>query len=451
MTENNQPRVSDLIFSSATDEIKRFTKESRRSALTVTNRLKSIDQDAAFVKRVQEFYEFPLIANERCGSWYIDPEDKAQSAYFKSTDGHAGQWSFSLRRLNLHVLESIAQHEGCIIVDSTRRGKSMPDALSKTIPIWITVINKLLGVDVSYRHALRTPDTVVPPSEHSQMAARIDGFFEQLKSLNLDLSDIEQGIGSPMVPFWITQDQHLPYFEWPADHYPIFLCTASRRVPGGEDSENGYIQGAADDHESWAHGLTAELFWKHKARLLDTAEDELPSLIAEIVQNQSAGITQSTLVRPTTQLYVSTLDSALVSLDDVTVLITISPQAPSLPEGTDTKHIHLTCAAGKVGSRQLRHEIPKIQPVLDAVLNDAATRSSARILVACPSGKDHSIGVALAVLCLYADDQGDLVPRNDRTMTKDYIKQRLSWLSVSMPDANPSRTTLQSVNAVLLG
>jgi len=112
MTETKQPRVSELIFSSATDEIKRFAKESRRSALSVTNRLKSIDQDAAFVKRVHEFYELPLIANERCGSWYIDPKDKAQSAYFKSTDGHAGQWSFSLRRLNLQVLDSIARHQG---------------------------------------------------------------------------------------------------------------------------------------------------------------------------------------------------------------------------------------------------------------------------------------------------------------------------------------------------
>jgi len=222
-------------------------------------------------------------------------------------------------------------------------------------------------------------------------------------------------------------------------------------VPGGEDSENGYIQGAADDHESWAHGLTAELFWKHKARLLNTAEDELPTLIASIAQNHSTGTTESTLVKPTTQLYVSTIDSAVVPLDNVTVLITISPQAPEPLQGTKTKHVHLTCAAGKVGSRQLRNELPKILPVLDAVLNDSPTRASTHILIACPSGKDHSIGAALAVLCLYANDAGNLVPENERTMTKDYIKQRLSWLSVSMPDANPSRATLQSVNAVLLG
>ena len=46
-----------------------------------------------------------MIANERCGSWYVEPRLKKGSAYFKSTDGHWGQWGFSLRRLNLEVLK----------------------------------------------------------------------------------------------------------------------------------------------------------------------------------------------------------------------------------------------------------------------------------------------------------------------------------------------------------
>lgn len=34
------------------------------------------------------------------------------SAYFKSTDGHAGEWNFSLRRLNLQVLEAVGVYGG---------------------------------------------------------------------------------------------------------------------------------------------------------------------------------------------------------------------------------------------------------------------------------------------------------------------------------------------------
>ena len=32
-----------------------------------------------------------------------------------------------------------------ILVDSTRRGKRMPDALSKTVPIWCAVINRFVS------------------------------------------------------------------------------------------------------------------------------------------------------------------------------------------------------------------------------------------------------------------------------------------------------------------
>lgn len=55
----------------------------------------------------------------------MPPDLKAGSAYFKSTDGHFGQWSFNLRRLNLQVLEIVGREGGGIVVDSTRRGKRM--------------------------------------------------------------------------------------------------------------------------------------------------------------------------------------------------------------------------------------------------------------------------------------------------------------------------------------
>lgn len=106
--------IDRLIFPSASRSITQFLTDSRRSALTISARLKSIDQDAQFVQKVQAAYNLPLIANERCGSWYIDPVSKAQSAYFKSTDGHTGQWSLSLRRLNLQVLEAISHGDGCV-------------------------------------------------------------------------------------------------------------------------------------------------------------------------------------------------------------------------------------------------------------------------------------------------------------------------------------------------
>lgn len=104
--------VSDIEFPSAAVSVSQLLSSLRRAALSVSNRLRSIEADARFVHDVADHYGLPLVANERCGSWYIDPTQKAGSAYFKSTDGHTGEWSFSSRRLNLQILSLARVHGG---------------------------------------------------------------------------------------------------------------------------------------------------------------------------------------------------------------------------------------------------------------------------------------------------------------------------------------------------
>ncbi|KAL9050600.1 MAG: hypothetical protein Q9206_005023 [Seirophora lacunosa] len=172
---------SSLLLPPASVNISRALSSLSRTSLSISNRLSSIHHDSLFVRQMAERYQLPLIANERCGSWYIPPDIKSGSAYFKSTDGHQGQWAFSPRRLNLHVLNIVEKHGGCIIVDSTRRGKSMPDALSKTVPIWCAVMNSLLFGKNCECAGIYTPDEVVSPSEHSQIEARLDTFIQEAK------------------------------------------------------------------------------------------------------------------------------------------------------------------------------------------------------------------------------------------------------------------------------
>jgi tRNA A64-2'-O-ribosylphosphate transferase len=106
------PTLDSLHFPSAQQSISQTLSSLRRSALSVSNRLQSIETDAKFVQEVAENYGLPLVANERCGSWYIPPTTKVGSAYFKSTDGHSGQWDFSCRRLNLQLLPLVKDHGG---------------------------------------------------------------------------------------------------------------------------------------------------------------------------------------------------------------------------------------------------------------------------------------------------------------------------------------------------
>jgi tRNA A64-2'-O-ribosylphosphate transferase len=103
---------SDLIFPSQSLNFSSTLHSLKRSALSITNRLSSITSDSSFVISVSEAYNLPLVANERCGSWYIPPEKKSGGVYFKSTDGHMNQWSFNLRRLNLQVLDLVGGGAG---------------------------------------------------------------------------------------------------------------------------------------------------------------------------------------------------------------------------------------------------------------------------------------------------------------------------------------------------
>lgn len=103
---------SDLLFPTAHTTLNSTLTSLKRKDLSISHRLHSILSDAAFVEKVASTYQFPLVANERCGSWYVSPAHKAGSAYFKSTDGHHGQWGFSLRRLNLQVLEVVGESGG---------------------------------------------------------------------------------------------------------------------------------------------------------------------------------------------------------------------------------------------------------------------------------------------------------------------------------------------------
>ena len=104
-------------------------KHLKREENSLYNCLNSVVHDSAFDRQTAELYpSLPVFANLRCGLWYI-PEPQ-HTCYFKSTDGHYGNWSFSMVRLNWHVALSAAENGGVIIVDATRRGKVFPVRLS---------------------------------------------------------------------------------------------------------------------------------------------------------------------------------------------------------------------------------------------------------------------------------------------------------------------------------
>ncbi|XP_014553746.1 hypothetical protein COCVIDRAFT_106824 [Bipolaris victoriae FI3] len=448
---------ADIIFPhlSNTPNLSNTLSSLRRSTLSTHNRLASIISDSAFVESVASAYELPLVANERCGSWYIPPSLKSGSVYFKSTDGHMGEWSFSLRRLNLQLLDVVEKWGGAVVVDSTRRGKSMPDALSKTIPTWCCVMNRaVFGVENAKEETrLFTPPQAVGESEHAQMEKRIDGFVQQFLDIckpNIPL--LRSKLKKPLRPIWITQKSSLPDSAPSfSDFHPIVLCTASRRVHGAEASESGYIQGAADDHEAWSHGLTPPLFWKNRDMLMRMNEEDAPEIIAKLIKEQKGSGAAASLIKPTSQLYISSSEDIQLAGFETVVSCTPEPFASTTLKDAGVRHyLHLKCQNGKLGSRDLRTQLPQLVPFF-SFLQTPETQS--KILLCCPTGKDLSVGAALAILCLYTDESGAIdtgKAKEAKNMNKSFIKQRLSWITTSNAALNPSRATLQSVNAMLL-
>ncbi|KAK1655541.1 initiator tRNA phosphoribosyl transferase [Colletotrichum phormii] len=506
------PALSDLIFpTTANHNFSHILTDLKRANLSIANRLRSITQDAEFVKDVSASFGRPLVANERCGSWYIRPADKRASAYFKSTDGHTNAWKFSTRRLNLHLLELVGRHDGtklnedpsCIIVDSTRRGKRMPDALSKTIPIWCAVLNAALFPDLALDPArqkhlrLFTPPNVVSASEHAQIAALLPSFLASLKSLDLDLAALRAHISKPLRPFWVTQETQLPSSTTSAgdddnaengnvvfeDYHPIICCTSSRRVAGTEMSEAGYIQGAGDDTENWALGLTAEIFWANAAALLSCPEADLPEMVVRLVaeekRNAPRGV-QPKQVAP--RIYVCPLplddgqdnsggdtDAASAGAGACRVVLTqdVTPRESWVKSPT---YMQVGLGKHKVASRNLRQALPDICAFVSGYLdsshrdvngaestdgdNDSSSSSSSSsgsVLAACETGKDLSIGAALAIYCWCFDRDGNFRVADSTTFfNKDMIRVKLGTIMTAFPEANANRATLQSVNSFLM-
>lgn len=399
----------------------------------------------------------------------------------------------------------------------------MPDALSKTVPIWCAVLNRALFPIPSpssptsllspsspvppTAHELHVPPTAVSASEHHQISLRLSALLASFLALGLDLAPLRAQLRKPLRPLWITQDSRLPdltpgeaVFD---DFHPVVCCTASRSLAGrdgdggdwgdaaaGEQLSQGwYVQGAGDDTENWACGLTASLFWANEEELMQSTEHDLPELIARLVAearlkgmdgNDGDEIQRGMTTLAPYPVAVGRL-AGPANVDVVNVAVDrpkeeTHQQLPCIVRiipGVTTdqatwlrgpRFIEVGLGRGKTASRNLRKALPTICSFVSSHLAKSGrngggqypttTAPSAEVLVTCESGRDLSVGVALAVLCWCFAESGEprladsieMPPR----FTKDLIRARLGRIMTAMPDANPNRATLQSVNSFLM-
>ncbi|MQL78816.1 hypothetical protein Taro_011249 [Colocasia esculenta] len=297
----------------------------RRENCLLYNALRSIYEDSVFVAEIAQLWpELPLVANLRCGLWYSSRVHS--TCYFKSTDGHTNNWSFSTSRLNLHVAVLAGQRGGCLIVDSTRKGKRFPDSMSKTIPIWACVLNRAIArrmrrrepeqsaqgggsggmevycstneivdehaASIDWDTSLHLP-LWVSSTEKAAIENRLEEWTEQFEDCGADIDTLASSLKKPLRPLWISQMTIIWLNEVPTsdswDFTPMILVSASS--PNGVVQQRStcefswhYIPGAGDDEESWARGLSPNLFWKHASELIRSGPDLCNQKVGELIE-----------------------------------------------------------------------------------------------------------------------------------------------------------------------
>jgi tRNA A64-2'-O-ribosylphosphate transferase len=239
------------------------------------------------------------------------------------------------------------------------------------------------------------------------------------QNLKLDINHLREQLGKPIRIAWANRSYFHPTDLHKGDGYNLLvLCSASRRVQGAEMSEGGYIQGAGDDAEGWAHGLTPPVFWEHRARLKGTAEEDLPAVIGELIASsgsggQGKGQGDAARIAPTKNLFIGVSAGAGAGMMDEagSYDLVIDCNANDTGEGegeeggskSTCKKLNLGCASGKLGSRDLRKSLDRVR---EFVAKEFAEDSSRSLLVTCENGKDLSAGTLLAIICLFYNDQG---------------------------------------------
>ncbi|KAK7472368.1 tRNA A64-2'-O-ribosylphosphate transferase [Stygiomarasmius scandens] len=335
----------------------------------------------------------------------------------------------------------------------------MPDALSKTVPIWCAVVNRAVCLRYpelaeNWDTALYTPPSVVTKNEHEQIEKLLNNWAQDLQGSSYTIPKLTR----PLRPIWLTPaSSRFPDFSDNSQPFTPILCvSASRCIDEGMDRRSEgfvYIQGSGDDHELWGMGLTPNVFWKHRDIILSADRANIDSVIAAVVveaKEDNGALRKPTAIQKVggrlIVCSVNDLPDKAQSTEVDTALLLVTRGDKITGDG-NPHFLSLVTPEGKKGqSYFLQSIIPQALAFIDRQLNLGAC-----VCVACDDGKDLSIGIAVVALQRFFDEDGNFVGSNAAiNPDKRTIRKRLEWIIADRPEANPSRATLKRVNEFLM-
>ncbi|UPR02296.1 initiator tRNA phosphoribosyl transferase [Chloropicon primus] len=475
--------------------VRRHLKSKERTS--VYNVLRSIYEDSLLVQEVSDLLpRVPVLANLRCGAWYHAKYDG--DCYFKSTDGHCNHWQFSFTRLNAHVARTAAECGGVLLIDSTKSSvKRTPDSFSRTVPIWCCVVNRALGLVMKAEEAEeeeeRPPqwdDALHLPSwvsdmEASEIEKRLEGWSQKLASTQRSLLlELSGKLRRPLRALWLSEES----FIWDQvtvedregfPFTPVYLLACSKfgeypRTSSEKfcDFSWRYLRGAADDHESWAEGLTPKIFWSHHEVLLRTDPEDIDQVVEDLVKAEGlqygAGFAGKRLSQRISSC--SAGGTGISWIGNLGIGICSAKALSSLDAETKAGAACLNCSTSTrledlepvKHIEVLPHKFDRFS--LQNALEEATAfisknaREGRRLVVTCDDGQDISPAVVAAYLLLFGvstsasreECQGAANRSTGGKYTKEDVRSAVSCVTQYCPAAHPSRGSIKQVYNFLI-
>lgn len=207
------------------------------------------------------------------------------------------------------------EKRGVCIVDVTRRGKKWPDALGRSVPMWCCVVNLLGGFGGDVERGIvgigregRGCELDWRVVERMGVVVRRE--VEVWRKVDVCWREVLGGRELRVV--FLKGGERVEEGVWWGDgnggeFMPVVCVTGSLGI-GGDGREGRrfcegrneecevmgvrfaicegfeYVQGAGDDEEVWAMGLTPRSFWEHREWILGGGEVECEDRVRRLVQ-----------------------------------------------------------------------------------------------------------------------------------------------------------------------
>ncbi|KAG9449096.1 hypothetical protein H6P81_009061 [Aristolochia fimbriata] len=343
----------------------------------------------------------------------------------------------------------------------------------------------------------------VSATEKAAIGDRLEDWTKLLETSGVDISSLALDLKKPLRPLWISQKTVIWLNEVPDcdswDFTPVILVSTSSSsgiVQHRSTSKFSwhYISGAGDDEESWARGLTPQLFWKNVIDLIDSGPDLCNQQAADIVEkdrvyrlqrgevapqvtvkpkkwlveNQNRNdeeynpcpvlwdmecpnnhIDMGSICQPSSMFWLGPTNLAVGSTqhvanlaEEVDCILNCDQELIPIFQSSDI-YLHLPMVSSKLDQFSLRRKLPTALSFAQMNL-----RQKRKLLICCDTGEDISICVALAIIASMFDKEGSFDDGKsfmDTQITKMEMRKKLVFICKSAVNARPSRGNLKQV------